>query len=119
MDLGLKVKLTELDIPIFDPYTGTHDPENPIEALTPELAAQQRVRYCEVVKTYLDTVPAQLRGGVTVWGLTDDETWLINQYSGAFGEDLPVWPLLFNADLSAKPALQGFADALSGEACNQ
>src|SRR5690606_21840626 len=124
VDLGLKVKLTELDIPIFDPYTGTYDPDNPIEALTVDLASQQRVRYCQIINTYLDTVPAELRGGITAWGLTDAESWLISQYaSNAVGEDnrfpepMQVWPLLFNANLSAKPALQGFADALTGASC--
>lgn len=119
VDLGLKVKITELDIPIFDPYTGTYDPDNPIEALTVDIASQQRVRYCQVIKAYLDTTAAtpELRGGITVWGLTDEETWLINQYANAFGKPMQVWPLLFNADLSAKPALQGFADALTGASC--
>lgn len=113
VDLGLKVKITELDIPINDPYTGGVG--ETVTELTPEIANQQKQRFCEVITVYLETVPAELRGGVTIWGLSDDETWLISQYNNQF-ED--VWPLLFNADLSAKPALQGVADAFNGEPCS-
>jgi endo-1,4-beta-xylanase len=110
VDRGLKVKLTELDIPIHDPYTG----RNPVDTFTAELAEEQRMRYCQVVTTYLNTVPAEQRGGVTVWGLTDDESWLIQQlYDGEY----EVWPLLFNSELQAKPALQGVADAFSSTPC--
>ncbi|WP_339896495.1 endo-1,4-beta-xylanase [uncultured Gilvimarinus sp.] len=116
VDMGLKVKLTELDIAVVNPYGGGTPPALP--EYDEQLAADQKQRFCEVAKVYLDTVPADQRGGFTVWGLTDDESWLMNQFANAAGADYDdVWPLLFNADLSAKPALQGVADAFSGQGC--
>jgi endo-1,4-beta-xylanase len=42
-----------------------------------------------------------------VWGIADLDTW--SRSYNAF-----EWPLLFNDDLESKPALQGFADGLTG-----
>lgn len=117
VDMGLKVKITELDIAVVNPYGGGGAPALP--EYDEELAADQKQRFCQVAQVYLDTVPAELRGGLTVWGLTDDESWLMNQFANAAGANYDdVWPLLFNADLSAKPALQGVADAFTGQGCN-
>lgn len=117
VDLGLKVKITELDVAVVNPYGGGSAPVLP--DYDEDLAAAQKKRFCQVAEVYLDTVPAEYRGGFTAWGLTDDESWLMNQFANAAGADYDdVWPLLFNADLSAKPALQGVADAFTGEGCN-
>ncbi|WP_347332596.1 endo-1,4-beta-xylanase [Marinimicrobium locisalis] len=117
VDMGLKVKVTELDVAVVNPYGGGEPPPQPEYDL--ELATAQKVRFCQIAEVYLDTVPAEQRGGFTVWGLTDDESWLMQQFSNAVdGADYEdVWPLLFNADLSAKPALQGVADAFTGKGC--
>ncbi|WP_084645711.1 endo-1,4-beta-xylanase [Marinimicrobium agarilyticum] len=117
VDRGLKVKVTELDVAVVNPYGGGEPPPQPDYDM--ELATAQKVRFCEIAEVYLETVPAELRGGFTVWGLTDDESWLMNQFENATGAEYDdVWPLLFNADLSAKPALQGVADAFNGEPCS-
>src|SRR5690625_7050033 len=63
VDLGLKVKITELDIPYHNPHGGG-DPKYP--GYTVEFAEAQKKRYCEVVKTYMDTVPEEKRGGLTI-----------------------------------------------------
>lgn len=47
------------------------------------------------------------RAGITVWGVWDTNSW-INEPTR------PDWPLLFDANFNAKPALQGFKDALQG-----
>jgi endo-1,4-beta-xylanase len=52
-------------------------------------------------------VPAAQRAGITVWGVWDADSW-INQPGS------PDWPLLFDGNFQAKPALQGFKDALVG-----
>ena len=70
-------------------------------------SAAQKQRYHDIVKAYLDAVPLAQRGGITIWGLTDGESW-INQPGH------PDWPLLFNNDLSTKPAYDGVAEALQG-----
>ncbi len=99
VDLGIKVKITELDIRMNSAETA--------DELTPKIAEKQKKRYYDVVSAYLTTVPASQRGGITVWGISDIDSWIIGLY------DSPDWPLLFNAQFEAKPALQGMADALA------
>lgn len=116
VDMGLKVKITELDIPVVNPYGSATPP--PLPEYGETLMGQQKLRYCQVTQVYLDTVPEAQRGGITVWGLGDNESWLMNQFRNATGAEYDdVWPLLFNADLSEKPALLGIAEALAGEPC--
>jgi endo-1,4-beta-xylanase len=52
-------------------------------------------------------VPAAQRAGITVWGVWDADSW-INQPGS------PDWPPLLDGNFQAKPALQGFMDALVG-----
>jgi endo-1,4-beta-xylanase len=118
VDKGLKVKITELDVAVNNPYNGSW-PGNKVTIFTEATALAQKKRYCEIVKAYLDTVPVNLRDGITVWGTTDKNTWLndlfksANQYNG----EKIAWPLLFDDNYNDKPALRGFADALTGAAC--
>lgn len=114
VERNLKVKITELDIPINNPYSAAYRNGDVRTVYTLELALAQKKRYCEVVKAYLDTVPPHLRGGVSVWGVTDPSSWLIQQL---FQNRHADWPLLFDADHVPKPALRGVADALTGKAC--
>ena len=97
--MGLKVRISELDIRM--------NPGNTATALTPELAEAQRQRYREVITAYLSTVPAELRGGITVWGLTDALSWTPWYYN------IPDWPLLFDANFQRKPAWTGMSEALT------
>lgn len=96
VDRGLKVKVTELDIEI-----GTTTPD----AGDYEL---QRDRYQAVVAAYVNTVPTELRGGITVWGILDSDSWKGTTH-----------PLLFygsatpELEFSPKPAFYGFAEGLS------
>ncbi|MCU4674066.1 endo-1,4-beta-xylanase [Catenovulum sp. 2E275] len=99
VDLGIKVKITELDIRM-------NTAEN-LDELTPDIAEKQKKRYYDVISAYLTTVPSAQRGGITVWGISDVDSWIIGLY------DSPDWPLLFNAEFEGKPALQGVADALA------
>jgi endo-1,4-beta-xylanase len=105
---GLKVKITELDIPLNNYWTGGF-PQ--YETFTNELAEAQKQRYKAIVEAYLEAVPENLRGGITVWGLWDGDSWLISLY----GEE--DWPLLFtgpaNGPYEAKPAFYGVAEALA------
>jgi Beta-1,4-xylanase len=99
VDMGLRVKITELDVTV-------NDNENLTE-LTLEAEIAQAARYQQIVEAYRDVVPAHLRGGVSVWGITDGDSWLPNFK----GRD--EWGLLFNDNFSPKQALQGVADGLS------
>ena len=56
-------------------------------------------------------VPMVQRAGITVWGVWDTDSWL-NTASA------PDWPLLFDTNFQAKPALQEFANGLTGM-CNR
>jgi endo-1,4-beta-xylanase len=96
-DRGLKVKITELDVSMKNTYS----------SFTLEAAERQKQRYHDIVAAYLRAVPATQRAGITVWGVWDADSW-INE------PGRPDWPLLFDADFKAKPALQGFKDALQG-----
>lgn len=116
VDRGLKVKITELDIPINNPYDGSYNyPNNYQASLTPELAQTQKTRYCEIVTAYMDVVPEDLRGGITVWGINDSSSWLIQQLFNRQHQD---WPLLFDDEFNQKPALEGVADGLTGKTCS-
>ena len=113
---GLKVKITELDIPVNNPYSNSYSyPDNYHSSLTPALAQTQKKRYCEIVAAYLEAVPAHLRGGITVWGIRDNDSWLINQL---FQNRHADWPLLFDNDYGKKPAFYGVGDALAGKPCH-
>lgn len=116
-DLGLMVKITELDIPINHSWSDAYRNGTVHRAFTPALAQQQKARYCEIVKAYMEAVPAAQRGGITVWGVADHHSWLMDLMFKNEPQDI-VWPLLFDKDLNAKPALYGVADALSGKSCS-
>jgi endo-1,4-beta-xylanase len=113
---GLKVKITELDVAVNNPYNSGW-PANKITSFNNTVALAQQQRYCEIVKAYMDTVPAAQRGGISVWGTTDANTWLTTATAAYNGEAI-AWPLLFDNNYNDKPALRGFADGLQGAACN-
>lgn len=116
-DKGLKVKITELDIAVNNPYSSGWSVTNPTQ-FTEATALTQKKRYCEVVAAYMDTsvIPVNQRGGVTVWGTTDANTWLTTATAQYQGQAL-AWPLLFDSNYNDKPALRGFADGLLGNPC--
>lgn len=115
-DPTIKVKITELDVAVNNPYNPSW-PSNKITRFDQTTALAQKKRYCEIVKAYLDTVPEDRRGGITVWGTTDASTWLTTATAGYNGEAI-AWPLLFDDNYNDKPALRGFADALEGNTCS-
>ncbi len=100
---GLMVRISELDVAVDQ--NGSIANETTLDSTT---AALQKQRYHDIVKAYLDAVPLAQRGGITVWGLVDGYSWL----TGFEGH--PEWPLLFNNDLTTKPAFDGVVQALQG-----
>jgi endo-1,4-beta-xylanase len=111
---GLKVKITELDVPLNNPWGSSAFPQ--YTSYTAEAAALQKARYKAIVQTYLDVVPANLRGGITVWGLWDGDSWLLDLSSRQGVDD---WPLLFTGPADGpyeeKPSFDGVAEALAGQ----
>lgn len=104
-DRGLKVKISEFDVRVNNPYNSSA----PVyTSLTPAAAALQKERYRQIVASYMKVVPPAQRAGITIWGVWDTDSWLNTA-------DSPDWPLLFDANFQAKPAWQGFADGLASE----
>ncbi len=97
---GIKVRISELDVSV--------NLESAWSEFTPELAERQRQRYADVARAYRDSVPPALRGGITLWGITDADSWIPGF------RDRPDWPLLFDADFRVKPAFDGLAEGLTG-----
>ncbi len=97
---GLLVRISELDIRI-----------NPLAkqsfVLTPLLESYQAAMYEYIINSYLKHVPAAQRGGITIWGLTDNTSWFYKN-----GQD---FPLLFNADYSKKKAYAAILQSLKNK----
>jgi endo-1,4-beta-xylanase len=95
---GVKVHFSEIDIRV--------NPNNDLTFLTVAQANAQKAKYKEVVRVYRTTVPSAQQFAITVWGVNDGSTWLIDFWKQ------PEWPLLFFDDLKPKPAHTGFLEAL-------
>lgn len=93
MELGVKYEMTELDVSVYDSQE---------TSVTKELLLKQGYRYKEILdllKKYKTNVT-----GLTLWGLTDNQSWLVGQN----GWDAP---LLFDKYGKSKPAFLGLTDA--------
>ena len=94
---GLKLHFAELDI--------RANPNNDQTALTGSRADAQKAKYKEVVKIY-NSIPLDNKYALTVWGLKDNESWLIDFWGHT------DWPLMFDNDYNKKPAYDGFIEGL-------
>ncbi len=88
---GKLIKITELDIRV--------------NTASPDAAAlrTQAHMYHQIVKLYKEIIPAAQQYGVTVWGVTDADSWIPDDA-----------PCLWDARYRRKYAYKGFADALRG-----
>ena len=94
---GLKLHFAELDI--------RANPNNDQTTLTAARADAQKAKFKEVVKIY-NSIPLDNKYALTVWGLKDNESWLMDFWGHI------DWPLMFNDDYSKKPAYDGFIEGL-------
>ena len=94
---GLKVHLSELDVRV--------NPEGDISQLTDARSEAQKDRVKALVQAF-NALPEENRFAITMWGLRDPESWLIDFWGN------PEWPLLFDAGFNPKPAYLGFLEAL-------
>lgn len=94
---GLQVHFSEVDIRI--------NPNNDLTMPSSSRLQAQRAKYKEVVEIF-SKIPKEQQFAITIWGLIDSQTWLIDFWGQ------PEWPLMFNNDLSPKPAHTGFAEGL-------
>ena len=98
VEAGFQVKISELDISVYagdDWARRLWEAEKPY---TDQLAQAQAARYKSLFEVFAKN--AQHISSVTLWGLSDDRTWL---------DDMPVpgrnnYPLLFDDDDQAKAA---------------
>jgi len=97
---GLLVRVSELDIAVNLAKSSTFTPD----AAT---LASQAAMYKYVVQSYLKNVPAAQRFGITVWGLTDNESWLNTP-------TVPEFPLLFDKNIVKKPDYTSVLQGLKG-----
>ena len=97
VDRGLKVHLSELDVRV--------NPEGDLMTLTPERSEAQKQRVRALVQAF-NALPQENQFAITMWGLRDSESWLIDFWGN------PEWPLLFDEQFSPKPAYEGFLEAV-------
>lgn len=96
---GLKIRISELDVALNPGKAGTFTPD----ALQ---LGYQAAMYKYVIQAYLKYVPAAQRYGVTVWGVTDNDSWLNTTAA-------PDAPLLFDKNYIKKPAYAGYKQGLT------
>ncbi|BCE02206.1 endo-1,4-beta-xylanase [Marinicellulosiphila megalodicopiae] len=112
IDPNLMVKITELDVRINNVYDENENNDfinrNDCNVSCTGLTAQ-KARYKEIIEAYLDVVPEHRRGGITVWGVADLDSWL---YENNGDRKLPDWPLMFNDNFEKKPAFFGVQEAI-------
>lgn len=96
---GLKLHFSELDI-----RTNPEGDAN-VSSLSNEKANQQKAKFKEVVQIY-NAIPLDNKFALTVWGLRDNESWLLDFWG------VPDWPLMFDENYNKKQAYQGFIEGL-------
>lgn len=91
-DLGVQVRVTELDIRMVMPRDATKD-------------ATQATYYRDVVNACLAVTAC---AGITIWGFTDKYSWVPDTFSGQGAA------LIYDASYQQKPAYTAVHDALAG-----
>lgn len=94
---GLKIRVSELDVKVGNGGAAGTPPSS-------ATLASQAALYQYVVSSYKKYIPAAQRAGITVWGITDNTSWLYNN-----GAD---YPLLYDKEYNRKQAYVGFLSAL-------
>ncbi len=94
---GKKLHFAELDI--------RANPNKDITTLTNQRAEEQRAKYKEVVQIY-NAIPLENKFALTVWGVRDNESWLIDFWGNV------DWPLLFDSNYNKKSAYYGYLEGL-------
>lgn len=96
-DRGLLLHFSELDV--------RANPSNTLTSLTEQRSIEQQQKVKEVVEVY-NAIPEQSKFALTVWGLRDTDSWLLDFWGQ------PDWPLLFDQNFKVKKAHTGFLQGL-------
>ncbi len=97
---GLLIRISELDVRANPSAQAGF-------TLTPDLEAKQADIYKYVIHSYIANIPKAQQFGITIWGLTDNTSWLYNE-----GKD---FPLLYRSDYSRKMAYTAVWEAFQGK----
>ena len=104
--IGLLVRISELDISVN--LGSQTDPQTANFVVSPTMFPQQAAKYKYVVESYLRNVPPAQQHGITVWGVSDRDSWLRNR--------LPYhtkdYPLLWDENYNKKEAYNEFITGL-------
>lgn len=97
---GLKIHVSELDVKINPAAVPTY-------SLTQMEENYQAQMYNYVVASYLRNIPKAQQFGITIWGVTDNTSWIYNS-----GKE---FPLLYNSNYGRKQAYAGVVNAFKGK----
>ncbi|HET7545439.1 MAG TPA: endo-1,4-beta-xylanase [Polyangiaceae bacterium] len=95
---GYQIKISELDVTVYDDYTTGSFVALPEVPYTPDLEAAQAQRFVDLFSVYRNNKGSI--SSVTFWGVTDDHSWL--NYQPVFGR--ADYPLLYKDANTAKAA---------------
>jgi endo-1,4-beta-xylanase len=98
---GMKVRISELDISINPNNTPNYTPSKA------DYEAQAAMYYF-VGKEYITHIPPAQRHGITIWGISDKDTWIVSTFKR------PDYPLMWDDKFAKKPAYMGLWRALKG-----
>jgi len=95
---GLLIHISELDIRL--------NPENLNISFTNQLLAAQSAKFQTVAQTYKQVVPRKQQYGITVWDLSDADSWIVTLLKQTDA------PSMFSTSYNKKPAFYGFMKGL-------
>ena len=104
--LGILVKITELDISVN--LGSQTDPETANFVLGPTMFPQQAAKYRYVAESYFRNIPEAQRYGITVWGVSDKDSWL----RARLPYHTKDYPLLWDESYNKKQAYTEFLTGL-------
>lgn len=100
---GLKVRVSELDVRI------NPNDDAGFSGASGNLLTLQANMYKYVISSYIKNVPAAQRHGVTVWGVSDQDSWIQTALKKT------DFPLLFDNSYGKKPAFYSVLLGLKGK----
>jgi endo-1,4-beta-xylanase len=104
--LGLLVKITELDISVN--LGSQTDPETANFVIEPTMFPTQAAKYRYVAESYIRNVPEAQRFGITIWGVSDKDSWL----RARLPYHTKDYPLLWDESYNKKQAFTEFITGL-------
>lgn len=91
---GLKIRISELDVRI-------NPTDKPDISRSATMDAYQGQMYNYVINAYLKYIPPAQQAGITIWGVTDADSWIVTTLRKR------DFPLLFDAGYAKKAAYAG------------